>query len=398
MAIGAVPQASAAAATTDYVAVIDGGSSGTRLALFAKGSGVTVKKIFRSSASVPGLSSLVASPAKAGPTVVAPLLRDLEGYVRKEGIPVADVPVALLSTAGMRRVELNDPVAARKIFKSTRKAITESGFPLRANKILPDVREASLAWLDANVDAGTLNAPKRAIGTVEVGGASAQVAFRTTATSGPGVASVRVQGRRIGVVAVSYLGLGANEARDFMQEQAAGGAECFPNNPSGVDPAAFLAKSAMPVPSATARFRGPVCGQAYSSAIAEVTRETPRSVKPRNLSKLPGFAQARFIGLGGVPFTYRDLRVPRKANERTGLTSALQASCRGVDAWSKVRALYPTPTVFTETLCASGAYYRQLFFGPVGIGLDPDRFAAQPKFPKGEPSWSAGYAITALHP
>lgn len=393
-----IPAATAAPAPT-YVAVIDAGSSGTRLALFEEGTGVTVTQVYRAPKNSAGLSSFATNAEAAGPDAVQPLLDQLRTHLDSQGIAIADVPVALLATAGMRRLKLNDPVAVRDIFASTRATIEASGFPLRANRILPDTQEALLAWLDANARAGTLGTPSQDIGIVEVGGASAQVAFRSPRATGPGVSTVTVSGTDIHVVAISYLGLGANEARGFMQTAADGGEECFPNNASGTDPVDYLASSTMPVPSAQADFRGAPCGRAYAAVVTDVAGAYPRAVRPRNLSDLPGFTRASFVGLGSIPFVYSDFRIAADADERSALQTAVRTNCKGVDAWVKVRALFPAGSQgFAETQCSSGAYLNQFLFSAVGVGLDPARFDAQPDLPGGEPTWSEGYAITVLHP
>jgi hypothetical protein len=392
-----IPATHAAAPT--YVAVIDAGSSGTRLALFEQGSGVTVTQVYSAPKKTPGLSSFATDTAAAGPDAVQPLLDQLRTHLDSQGIAIAEVPVALLATAGMRRLKLNDPVAVRDIFASTRATIDASGFPLRANRILPDTQEALLAWLDANARTGTLGTPSQDIGVVEVGGASAQVAFRSPRASGPGVAAVRVNGKDIHVVAISYLGLGANEARGFMQAAADGGEVCFPNNASGTDPVDYLSTSSLPVPSAQADFRGSPCGRAYATVVQDVAGAYPRAVRPRNLSDLPGFARATFVGLGSIPFVYSDFAIAPDADERRALQSAIRMNCKGADAWQTVSALFPAGSQsFAETQCSSGAYLDRFLFSDVGVGLDPARFDAQSDLPGGDPSWSEGYAITALHP
>ena len=408
MGLVGAPPAVAGSVDATYVAVIDAGSSGTRLALFEQARGVTVREVYRAAEDTPGLSSFAATPTAAGPDAVRPLLNQLRRYLKREGIAVGDVPVALLATAGMRRLKRNNPGAVRRIFASTRVTITSSGFPLQANRILPDRQEALLAWLDANVRAGTLDTPRRDIGIVEVGGASAQVAFRSSRPTGPGVATVRVSGRNVHVVAISYLGLGGNEARASMQDVTSGGGVCFPNNASGTDPVNYLATSgalfplvaaATPVPSATARFRGKACGNAYATVIQDVASDYPRAVRPRNLSSRPGFARSTFIGLGSIPFVYSDFKISPRANEKRALGASIRANCPGVNAWPRVRALFPSSAQdFAETQCSTGAYLQQFLFGAQGVGLDPARFDAQPRLPGGDPSWSEGYAITVLHP
>ena len=399
LTLGAVVVPVTYAAEPTYVAVIDGGSSGTRLALFEQGSGVTVTQVYTAPQKTPGLSSFAGNTTAAGPDAVQPLLDLLRTHLDTEGVAIADVPVALLATAGMRSLKLTDPAAVREIFASTRSTIDASGFPLRANRILPDTQEALLAWLDANARAGTLGTPSQDIGIVEVGGASAQVAFRSPRASGPGVSTVRVNGEGIHAVAVSYLGLGVNEARSSMQEVTSGGEACFPNNSSGTDPVDYLSTSSLPVPSAQADFRGAPCGRAYATVVQDAAVNYPRAVRPRNLSDLPGFARTNFVGLGSIRFVYSDFRIAADADEERALQQAMRANCKGPDAWSTVRALFSASAqALAETQCSSGAFLHQLLFGPAGVGPDPARFDAQPDLPGGVPSWPAGYAITVLHP
>lgn len=402
IAIGAsflVAPATSSAQSPPLIAVIDAGSSGSRLALYSQATGIEVTRIYRAARNTAGLSSFAANPTSAGPDGVQPLLDQLREYLDSEEIAVDDVPVALLATAGMRRLRIDDPAAARAIFASTRATITSAGFSVKANKILPGSQEALLAWLDANAGAGTLGTKRRSIGIVEVGGASAQVAFRSPRATGPGVSSVRVSGRDIHVVAISYLGLGANEARDLMQVKTSGGEECFPNNASGTDPVNYLANSAIPVSSASANFLDSRCGRAYTKVIKEVAGLSPRELRPRRLSALPGFSRADFVGAGSIPAVYADFRISPGSDDRRALRTAMRDTCTGPDAWQKVRGLFPTPTPsFAETNCSSASYLWQLLFGGRGIGLTPATFDARPELPGGEPSWPEGYAITALHP
>ena len=93
-----------------------------------------------------GLSSFASTPATAGPDAIAPLIAQLSEYLTEQGISKAEVPVAMLATAGMRNVQDADEDAAQSIMASTAATIAASGFPTAANRILPGVQEVSLAW------------------------------------------------------------------------------------------------------------------------------------------------------------------------------------------------------------------------------------------------------------
>lgn len=307
-----------------YLAVIDAGSSGTRLTLYGDDATLVPRELTSAQKKTAGLSSYAATPDEAGPGAVAPLLAQLDDYLAEQGISRASVPVALLATAGMRNVRRDDRAAAQAIFDSTAATIAATGHPVADNRILPAVQEATLAWLDANVLAGTLDRTRGGIGIIEVGGASAQVAFRSPVDTGQAVRQVRVEGRVIPVVAVSYLGLGGNDSLSLMQAENDAGSFCFPNNAAGAPPDTYVSRSARPVDSSTARYSWSRCATAYDWTIATVGEErtVAAAVPPSRLRDLPGFDAANFVGLGGAPFTLGDLGVADAANEKTALLGA----------------------------------------------------------------------------
>lgn len=400
VALTASPSLAAESTATSYIAVIDAGSSGTRLTLFSDDPSTLVPlEVTKAKTNTKGLSSFAAAPGQAGPGAVTPLLDQLDAYLNQQGIAKADVPVALLATAGMRNVRRDDRAAAQAILDSTANAITASGHPVAANRILPAVQEATLAWLDSNVLAGTLDKKKGGIGIVEVGGASAQVAFRSPVAKGRAVQQVKVDGKVIPVVAVSYLGLGGNDARSLMQKANDAGSFCFPNNATGAEPSTYVSSSASPVNAGTAMFSWNRCATAFSGTIEQVgeVRTAAATVMPSTLRDLPGFAAADFVGLGSLPFTYGDLGIAEATNEKAALRGATISTCTGDDAWSKVLAKYAgRSAAFADTLCSNSAYSYELLFGATGVGVDHKRFTVDDSAFSRSPAWTSGYAITVL--
>lgn len=404
-ALVAVPAGQASAADTgtlSYLAVIDAGSSGTRLTLFEDDpTDLHPIEAFKVKGTTPGLSSFADTPGQAGPGAVEPLLRQLDAYLSDRGIARESVPVALLATAGMRNVRRDDPDASRSILQSTAATITASGHPVADNRILPAVQESTLAWLDTNVIAGTLNTPGTSVGIIEIGGASAQVAFPSPRASGRAVHEVRVAGSVIPVVAVSYLGLGGNDSRTAMQRDNDAGAFCFPNNASGEDPAVYLDRSPRPVDASTAKYSWSRCTGAYDDVISRVgsQRTASATVSPDQLRDLPGFEGTFFVGLGSIQYTFATLGIEDRRNERTALRDSVQRLCTGPNAWDAIRPLYAgTSTALGETLCSTTSYQYEFVFGPNGVGAKPPLFTTiEVDLPK-SPSWTAGYAITLLDP
>jgi hypothetical protein len=274
-----------------YLVVIDAGSSGTRLTLFANTSGtLRPRATYVAPTTSRGLSSFELTPHQAGPESITPLLTQLDVYLAQNGISMSSVPVSLLATAGMRDVRRDDPAAAQAILDSTAQTLAASGHPVTDNRILPGEQEASLAWLDANVVAGTLDHASSSIGTLEVGGASAQVAFRSPTTHGKAVSQLRVNGTDVFVVAVSYLRLGGNDARDLMQAANDAGSFCFPNNVAGSTPVIYVPKAVRPVNASTAMYSWSRCAHAYDTVITSVgaVRTAAAPVPPAQLRTLPG--------------------------------------------------------------------------------------------------------------
>lgn len=385
-----------------YLAVIDAGSSGTRLDLFAhQSTSLHPRDAFSAPRSTPGLSSFQQTPQQAGPGAIAPLLAQLDAYLRDNGIANSQVPIAMLATAGMRNVRSADPLAAQAILDSTANAIAVSGHPLADNQILPGIQEASLAWLDANAILGTLNRPDGGIGTIEVGGASAQVAFRSPHRTGKAVSTVHVAGMDIPVVAVSYLGLGGNDARTLMQGANDAGSFCFPNNTSGTAPLIYQTKATRPVNASTAHFSWNRCAAAYEATITSVgtRRSEAAPVPPSELRSLPGFAGRQFLGLGSIPLIFRVLGADRAPDEGTALRAGAVTTCTGPGAWTRSAALYPAElSFFAETLCSTATYEHELIFSPTGVGIRAENFSVISPQASEKPSWTAGYAITKLTP
>lgn len=385
-----------------YVAVIDAGSSGTRLTLHRDQATLVPLEVFGAKNATRGLSSFASRPTQAGPEAITPLLQELDEYLATQSIPRAVVPVALLATAGMRNVQRDDSAAAQAILDSTAASIAASGHPLADNKILPAVQEATLAWLDANVIGGTLEKKAGSIGIIEVGGASAQVAFRSPVDRGSAVQQVRIAGRVIPVVAVSYLGLGSNDARTLMQQANDAGSFCFPNNATEVSPETYLSKSVRPVASRTAKYSWTRCSNAYSKTITIVgaVSSEAAAVPPMALRELPGFRSARFVSLGAlVPSSYSELGILTAPKAKTALRAATTDVCTGDNAWTKVLARFEgRPITFADTLCANATYSYALLFSASGVGVGARNFTPDTSSFSRPPSWTSGYAITVLDP
>ncbi|MFM7147193.1 MAG: hypothetical protein ACKOW5_12775, partial [Actinomycetales bacterium] len=73
-----------------YLAVIDAGSSGSRLTLYSDDpTSLIPGEELRTRTKTRGLSSFASTPAEAGPAAITPLLEELDAYLAERGIDKA---------------------------------------------------------------------------------------------------------------------------------------------------------------------------------------------------------------------------------------------------------------------------------------------------------------------
>lgn len=421
---------------SQYVAVIDAGSSGSRIYLYqgeATSSSVNVTTLLEfAPKGGSGLSSYQATPTVAGEQGIQPLLNELDTFLAAHNIAHTEVPVYVMATAGMRNVEQAVARVAASIYDSVTTAITADGYATPEVGTIPGSREALYAWTDANYNHGVFaggtagtstsaaSAPaKSPIGIVEVGGASSQIAFTTTA-SGPNVTSVKIAGKDYRVFDASYLGLGQNDARQgiLSPADAVSGNACFPNNvgtavavavagTSGVaavagiavDPAAYDIKNTVAVNAAASSFDFAACQSAYRTYIGSTSTSAFNSAStskllPADISRIAGFSDAQFVGLGALNYAMDDFKVMAPANEQMSLTGAVNALCAGPNAWAKVTANFGNKVSDTsENSCANATYNVTWAFSASALNLNPDHFVGAGEINGESLTWTRGVAV-----
>jgi hypothetical protein len=132
-----------------HVAVIDAGSSGSRVVLYERmfqGDALQVEQRFEDSGGL-ALSGFESTPGDAGPLGVKPLLDKLVANLQVSGVSPALVEVHFLATAGMRLVEGRNPAAATAIYDSVRSTLARSGLKLGRIGTLSGIEEGLFAWI-----------------------------------------------------------------------------------------------------------------------------------------------------------------------------------------------------------------------------------------------------------
>ncbi|XP_032806767.1 ectonucleoside triphosphate diphosphohydrolase 8-like [Petromyzon marinus] len=214
-----------------YGVVLDAGSSHTKVTLYQwpadkeNGTGV-VSQTTDCSVEGPGISSYAHAPAGAGRSL-GPCLRALAARVPAERR--AESPAFLGATAGMRLLELQDPVATEQILASVRDALRRSEFSFREARILTGEEEGACGWVTVNYLKGNfLQSPDASWvasamrwwrpeplvthGALDLGGASTQISFVPRDPPRRDASSFRLFGSDYAVYTHSFLCYGRDQA------------------------------------------------------------------------------------------------------------------------------------------------------------------------------------------
>lgn len=406
LGLSGLPSRVASASVETHIVVVDAGSSGSRIAVYKPSARPLddPTQVLADEPEVAPLSSFEKEPALAGPQGMGPLLDVLDAYVRSAGLERSAVPVSVLATAGLRNVERRNPAAAAAIINAVTSYIPTRGYPVGEVSIISGQREALYAWVDANATSGTLADGDNTLGIVEVGGASAQVAFQSPQPNARGVQTLTIGGLTFHVVALSYLGLGQNDARDLMRSSATGGAECFPNNAPDSTPEFYETRSTNPLRSSAANFQSNNCLAAYDSVIAQqgssqLNQANNDRVSPADIRSLPGFNTATFLGVSSIAFNMATFKLSPGPGLGRRFRQAIHTTCTGKNAWQSVSALYAgTPNRFAEGLCANSVYSYAFAYGAKGVAVPQSRLRVDLSLKGEQPSWSKGFALTQFNP
>lgn len=404
---GCVSEIAPVSTDNEYFAVIDAGSSGSRIYLYE---GIATKDKLVVNAllefeidEIPGLSTFVEQPNLAGEDGIGPLINKLGQTLTAENISRENVPVYVLATAGMRNAETTNPDVISAIYADVSDFITAQGFEAAEVETISGKREAVYAWADVNFSSGVFTGKAKPIGIVEVGGASSQIAFPTQ-TSGINTVSLSIRDTEYQVFGVSYLGMGVNDARAgiLTETDAIAGSPCFPNNSVGAEPVTYDKKNSIPIAASVSNFDFSHCAELYSSyldtaAQRPVNLDGSGGLIPQQISSIDGFSSSNFVGLSAINFTIEDFNLGSTTDESTELHNTVNKLCAGPDAWSAVAQLFEGEvSSFSENACANGTYTHTWVFSPHGLGLNSEQLTAVGEVGGNSPTWTRGFALLEL--
>ena len=202
------------------IAVVDAGSTGSRLHVYAYDldgyqEPTQISEIW-SHAVKPGFSSIPTNQA------------DINAYLSTlfSGMPQHDISVYFYSTAGMRILPKQKQVSYYAALKNW--FAEQPNLHLVAAKTITGRDEGVLGWLAVNYRLQTQSGDENSsVGMIDIGGASTQIVFPTSSTK-PNEDEIKLKwhGRLITLFSHSFLGLGQNLVmQQFLNKPA-----CFSSN------------------------------------------------------------------------------------------------------------------------------------------------------------------------
>lgn len=321
-----------------YAIIIDAGSTGSRLHLFRYINGNTpiIQDIFSESVE-PGLSSFSAHPENAGASLKK-LLDDALIQLQTRQIDPTHVPVTVLSTAGMRLL----PAVTQQTINDNVTTYLRSHYVLAVQpaETISGKLEAVYGWLDINYLDQHFQNNTDTIGSIDVGGASVEIAFATQDTSQPNdEVSVHINNKTYTVFAKSFLGLGLQSAFATMNTDT-NASTCYP---SGYTDSHI----------ATGNFNYVTCSIVYNNIIAN--NRVAEQILPH--------AGQQFVAYSGAYFSYKFFGLD-KATDAATATARVQNVCN--ETWTQLHNEHPTDK-YLLAVCANTTYVMNLLYNTYQI-------------------------------
>lgn len=315
----------------NYKIIVDAGSTGCRLHLFQyeaiKGVPV-IKDIFSESNKIP-LSSFANHPEN----VRSSLETLLNNALNKIANP-SEVKVEILATGGMRSLPQDKQA---EIYQSIR-TFLQKNYVVQIGKIetITGQMEGLYAWLDVNYLAKTFEYSTPSVGTIDMGGASTQIAFETQDVSKPeDLITIKIHDQTYTVFSKSFLGLGQDQARGQMNQLSAF-ETCYPKGYA--------------VHQSTGIWDLTQCASLYAQVINH--HQVAEQIVSTN--------NQHFYAFSGAYYTYHFLDAD-KPPDQISFEKRIQNVC--TQSWEDLKKNYPDVSAeYLSSYCANAAYMNELFY------------------------------------
>jgi hypothetical protein len=329
--------------TRHCLAVVDAGSTGSRLHIYAYDFDETNTPV--------QITQLWSKKITPGLATIDPKQEIINAYIERlfTDAPAHDIPVYFYATAGMRLISQEKQATYYQIVQQW--FASHSDWTLLDAKTIPGKYEGLLGWLSMNYQLGTLQDPEKPLtGVMDMGGASVQIAFPVTqldVIDAQDVVDIHLYERHIQLFTHSFLGLGQTEvSHQYLNTES-----CFskdyplPNESFGEGDASR-------------------CQHEITHLINDV-HHVKQLVQPVIASNPVSswHAMSGVINLvQSKPFVFQDAQF---SNEEM-LQQADASICH--QSWSVLNALYPDNN-YLFINCLSASYYASLMVD--GYGLAP---------------------------
>ncbi len=327
---------SAFAGSNNYIIYVDAGSTGSKLHIFEYEKTLLVpiiKDVFSESIK-PGLSGYADHPESAGNSLKK-LFDDATQFLLKRGANLHSIPVNIFATAGMRLLPEDKQQA---IYFNVNQFIQNNyEFTIQDIKTISGKMEGLYSWLDINYLLENLQNDRVTVGSIDMGGASTQIAFATKDQSRPDdEIPLNIGDQHYIVFSKSFLALGQDQARYAMlTDQYA--SNCFPQN--------YVINKV-----GIGNFNMPSCGSIYTK-ILQKQKLTEQLISTQGQS---------FIAYSGIYFTYNFFNVDKTPNQNS-LETRIQSVC--TETWEQLQHNYPKiPDKYLSNYCANGIYHAKLIY------------------------------------
>lgn len=326
------------AAGLQYMIIIDAGSTSSRAHIFEYVKSMplvpipVIKDIFNQRNPVP-LSSFANNPSNAGASLKT-ILDNAQNVLQTRGVNLSRVPIKVYATAGMRLLPVQQQAA---IYANVRSYIqTHYTFSLNPADVqtISGVTEGLYDWLDVNYLLNNFLHPPMTVGSIDMGGASTQIAYATNDTSMPNnEIQLTINHTHYRVFSQSFLGLGQNQALATMTNNSQA-ESCYPSG--------YMFNGR------TGNFNFGVCSSVYADIIQ--SNQVAQQILPTQ--------GQQFVAFSGIYFNYHFFNVNQTPSQ-SALLNQIQSICSLT--YAQLQAQYGNDPAL-PTYCANGTYFNDLLY------------------------------------
>lgn len=348
-----------------YAILMDAGSTGTRAHLFEYHDDAvpTITDLY-SVSTKPGLSSYKDKPQDAH-QAIEPLVRDIHNFLVNKKIAETNVDMFILATAGMRLLSEEEQKAIYKDIKTHLE--TNYAYSIKSINTISGDDEALYNWLDINYLNNTFTLGKSSLGTLDMGGASTQIAFEVNdsqqkKSNHSAVSHLMIGNRSYSIFKASFLGLGQDKTREIINENNAA-YTCYPKD--------YLIKNTK------GAFSLAACQQQYRDAALSRHKEMFASIPTPT---------SHFVAFSGFYYQFNFFKAdPNPVRE--SFQQKVNAVCK--QSWEELKQQYPSqPTDYLATYCANASYHDVLLYEL--YGLPDNNITVAKKINDKEIDWTLG--------